>query len=58
VSSRERFGGWECLGFGVGLAGGQAVVEHPEQAVEQVALCCGVAVTGVLAPVVVRTGAG
>jgi hypothetical protein len=34
------------------------VVKHPEQAVEQVALRCGVAVTGVLAPVVVRAGAG
>jgi hypothetical protein len=40
------------------LASGQAVVKHPEQVVEQVALRCGVAVTGVLAPVVVRAGAG
>jgi hypothetical protein len=44
--------------FRIGLAGGQAVVEHPEQAVEQVALRRGVAVTGAPAPVVVRPGAG
>jgi len=33
------------------------VVKHPEQAVEQVAPHRGIAVTGVLAPVVVRAGA-
>jgi hypothetical protein len=54
VSSGERFGGREGLVFRIGLASGQAVVKHPEQAVEQVALHSGMAVTGVLAPVVVR----
>jgi hypothetical protein len=58
VSSGERFGGRECLVFRIGLASSQAVVKHPEQAVEQVALRRGMAVTGVLAPVVVRPGAG
>jgi hypothetical protein len=52
VSSGERLGGREGLGFRTGLASGQAVVKHPEQAVEQVAPHSGIAVTGVLAPLV------
>jgi hypothetical protein len=39
------------LGFRTGLAGSQAVVKHPEQAVEQVAPHSGIAFTGVLRPV-------
>jgi hypothetical protein len=58
VSSGKRFGGRECLGFRTGLAGSQAVVKHPEQAVEQVAPHSGIAVTGLPAPVVVGAGAG
>jgi hypothetical protein len=40
------------------LAGGEAVVEAAEQAVEQVALGSGVPVAGVAAAVVVVAGAG
>jgi hypothetical protein len=57
VSSGERLGAGKALGFRTGLAGSQAVVKHPEQAVEQVAPHSGMAVTGGLAPVVVRPGA-
>jgi hypothetical protein len=49
---------WEGDVFVVGLVGVEAVVQAAEQAVEQVALGCGVSVAGVAAPVVVGSGAG
>ena len=49
---------WEGDGLLVGLAGGQAVVQAAEEAVEQVALRGGVVVTDVSAAVVVGAGAG
>ena len=45
-------------GLVVGLAGGQAVVQAADEAVEQVALCGGVVVAGLSAAVVVGAGAG
>jgi hypothetical protein len=56
-AKRRAPGGREGLGFRTGLASSQAVVKHPEQAVEQVAPHIDIAVTGLLAPVVVRPGA-
>ena len=44
--------------FVVVLSGGQAVVEHAQEAVEQVALCGGVAVAVFAASAVVGEGAG
>ena len=49
---------WEGVGFLVGLAGVQAVVELAEHAVEQVAQRCGVMVAGGFASVVVGAGTG
>jgi hypothetical protein len=43
--------------LGVGLPGGQAVVEHAQQPVEQVALGGGVPVSGRAAAVIVGAGA-
>jgi hypothetical protein len=59
-SCRAKFcgGGGECGGFVVVLAGGQAVVQAAEEAAEQVALCGGVPVPVVFAPVVVISCAG
>jgi hypothetical protein len=50
--------GGECGGLVVVLAGGEAVVEAPEEAAEEVALGCGVPVAGFAAAVVVGPGAG
>jgi hypothetical protein len=51
-------GGWECGGFVVFGACGQAVVQAAEEAAEQVALGGGVPVAVVAAAVVVGAGAG
>ena len=49
---------WERDGLLVGLAGGQAVVQAAEEAVEQVALRGGMVVTGLSAAVVVGAAPG
>jgi hypothetical protein len=49
---------WEGDDLLVGLAGGQAVVQAADEAVEEVALRGGVVVAGVPAAFVVRAGAG
>ena len=51
MSSSNRLGCRESLILGIGLARLEAVVEAAEEAVEQVALCGGVPITGHAAPV-------
>jgi len=51
-------GGGEGDVFVVVLAGGEALVQAAEETAEQVALCGGVPVAGIAAPVVVGAGAG
>ena len=58
LSSSNRLGCREGLIFGIGLARLEAVVEAAEEAVEQVALCGGVPITGHATPVVVSSGTG